>query len=100
MSKQRRKFTPEFRAEVVALCRAGDRSCGQVARDLGLGESAVNKWVQQARAGKPIAGPIATGSLGDAEREELTRLRKENARLRMEREILKKAAVFFATENA
>ena len=100
MSKQRRKFTPEFRAEVVALCQLGDRSCGQVARDLGLGESLVSKWVQQARAGLPGANSVTTGSLGDTEREELTRLRKENARLRMEREILKKAAVFFATENA
>ena len=100
MSKQRRKFTPEFRAEVVALCQVGDRSCAQVARDLGLGESLVTKWVQLARAGAPGASSVATGELGDTEREELTRLRKENVRLRMEREILKKAAVFFATENA
>lgn len=100
MSKQRRKFTPEYRAEVVALCQLGDKSCGQVARDLGLGESLVSKWMQSAKAGLPGASLVVAGSLGDAEREELTRLRKEVVRLRMEREILKKAAVFFATENA
>lgn len=101
MSKQRRKFTPEYRAEVVALCQLGDRSCGQIARELGLGESLVTRWVQHAKSGTPHQGSaVITGGLGDAEREELTRLRKENVRLRMEREILKKAAVFFATENA
>jgi transposase len=101
MSKQQhRKFTPEFRAEVVALCLAGDRSRAQVARDLGLGESMVSKWVQQAKSVMPGVSPVVSGGLNDAEREELTRLRKENARLRMEREILKKATVFFAAENA
>lgn len=95
MSKKRRQFTPEFKAEVVALCLAGDRTTGQVARDLGICTSVVQRWVQQSK-GNPLAD---SGGLTGAEREELKRLRKENSRLRMEREILKKAAAFFAREN-
>lgn len=100
MSKKRRHFTDEFKAEVVALCRQGDRSSAQVARDLGLVESVVNRWVQKAEGRSPASPPQGAGHLAANEREELARLRKENARLRMEREILKKAAAFFAKENA
>lgn len=100
MSKKRRQFTPEYKAEVVALCRSGDRSCAQVARDLGLVESVVTRWVTKAEGRTPASPAPGSGPLAANERDELTRLRKENARLRMEREILKKAAVFFATENA
>lgn len=96
MSKKRRQFTDEFKAEVVALCRQGDRNPSQVARDLGLTDSAVRRWLEQASgAHSSRSEPLAAD-----EREELSRLRKENARLRMEREILKKAAAFFAKENA
>lgn len=94
--RKRRKFTPEFRAEVVALCRAGDRSIGQVAKDLDLTETAVREWVRRAEAD---AGRGRPGELTSAEREELTRLRRENKQLRLEREILKAAATFFAKEN-
>jgi transposase-like protein len=96
MSKKHRRFTDEFKAEVVALCRQGDRNASQVARDLGLTDSAVRRWVEQASGAQPSSSePLAAD-----EREELSRLRKENARLRMVREILKKAAAFFAKENA
>ena len=95
MSKKRRQFTPEFKAEVIALCRTGNRTAGQVARDLGICASVVQRWVQQSKV-NPVA---ESGGLTGAEREELTRLRKEIVRLRMEREILKKAATFFAREN-
>lgn len=98
MSKKRRKFTDEFKAEVVALVESG-RSVTGVARDLGLTESAVGRWVQQARASNAPIAPLPAGTLSAVEREELARLRKENARLKMEREILKKAAAFFANEN-
>lgn len=100
MSKKRRQFTEEYKAEVVALCRAGDRSCAQVARDLGLVESVVTRWVQLAEGRVPGGQPPVAGPLAADEREELVRLRKEVARLRMDREILKKAAAFFAKENA
>ena len=95
--RKRRKFTPEFRAEVVALCKLGDRSVGQVARDLDLTEKSVREWVKRAEVD---AGRGAPGELTTVEREELAKLRRENKQLRMEREILKQAATFFAKENA
>jgi transposase len=67
-----------------------------VARDLDLTESSVRNWVAQALID---AGRGKPGALTTAEKEELTRLRKENRELRMEREILKRAAVFFAQES-
>ena len=95
-NRKRRAFSAEFKAETVRLCKIGDRSIGQVAKDLGLTETAVREWVKRAdvEAGK---GP--PGELTSAEREELTRLRRENKRLQMERDILKKAAAFFAKES-
>jgi len=95
--RKRRKFTPEFKVEVVALCQVGDRSIGQVSQDLGLTTTAVRAWVRRAEAD---AGRGKPGELTTVERDELTRLRRENKRLRMEREILKAAATFFAKENA
>lgn len=95
--RKRRIFTEEFKADVVRLCQAGDRSVEQVAHDLDLTKSAVHAWVKQAEVdGKP--GP--SERLTSAEREELGRLRRDNKRLLMERDILKKAAAFFAKENA
>jgi transposase len=93
--KIRRSFTPEFKADTVRLCEAGDRSIGQVCKDLGLVESAVRRWIQQA----PKRAPGVPGALTSTERDELIRLRRENKRLEMEREILKKAAAFFAKES-
>jgi transposase len=94
--KKRRFFTAEFKAEAVRLCKVGDRSIGKVSDDLGLTETALRQWVKRAEidAGKGPAGELTT-----AEREELQRLRRENKRLQMERDILKKAAAFFAKEN-
>ena len=94
--KKRRHFTPEYKAEVVALVRKGGKTIGQVARDLELTETSVRAWVRQAEvdAGKGPAGALTT-----AEREELASLRRENKNLRLEREILKKAAAFFAKET-
>jgi transposase len=96
MGRKRRKFTAEFKSEAVRLCKVGDRPIKQVAKDLDLTETALREWVKRAdiEVGK---GP--PGALTAAEREELTRLRRENKRLQMEREILKKAAAFFAKEN-
>jgi transposase len=94
--RKRRKFTAQFKAEAVRLCQVGDRSVGQVARDLDLTETALREWVKNAEV---EAGNGPPGALTSTEREELTRLRRENKRLQMEREILKKAAAFFAKEN-
>lgn len=89
--RPRRSFTPEFKAEIVELCRRGDRSVGQVAKDFDLTETAVRFWVSQAETD---AGE--RDGLTSAEREELARLRRENRRLREDVEILKRATAFFA----
>ena len=73
-----------------------DKSIGEVCRDLGLTETTVRRWVKQAEVD---AGRGAPGALTTDELEELRRLRKEVKVLRTEREILKKAAAFFAKEN-
>ena len=89
-------FTAEFKQEAVRLCEVGDRSIAQVAKDLDLTETALRDWVKRAEVDRG-KGPV--GALTTAEREELTRLRRESKRLQMEREILNKAAAFFAKEN-
>jgi transposase len=95
--RARRTFTAEFKAEAVRLCRVGDRSIAQVASDLDLTETALREWVKRAAID---AGKGPPGALTSEERAELTRLRRENKRLQMEREILKKAAAFFAKESS
>ena len=94
--RTRRSFTPEFKAEIVARCQAGDRSVGQVARDFDLTETAVREWVRQAERD---AGTPGDGGLTSAERQELSALRRENRRLRQDVEILKRATAFFVQET-
>lgn len=92
-ASKRRKYTAEFKAEAVKLVVNQGLSRAQAARDLGIAESVLCRWVQLHReAGVP-------GALSDVERDELKRLRRENSTLRKEREILKKAAAFFAKET-
>ena len=94
--KKRRRFTREYKAEVVALMQKGGKTAGQVARDLDLTETSVRAWLRQAEIddGRGPAGALTT-----AEREEFAALKRENKTLRMEREILKKATAFFAKET-
>jgi transposase len=94
--RARRKFTKEYKAEVVRLVVDDGKTVGQVSRDLDLTESAVRNWVRQA---KIDAGQGPAGALTTAERAELVALRREAKQLRMEREILKKATAFFAKES-
>ena len=94
--RARRKFTEEFKAGAVRLVLDEGKSAGAVARELDLTESALRTWVAQARADRTKG---KSGALTTVEREELARLRKENRQLRLERDILKKAAAFFAKEN-
>ena len=94
--RPRREFTPEFKAEAVRLCKVGDRTIKQVAIDLDLTDTALRDWVKRADID---AGNGPPGALTSDERAELTQLRRENKRLQMEREILKKAAAFFAKES-
>jgi transposase-like protein len=93
---KRRAFSAEYKAEAVRLVDDSGKSIGVIARELGLGETALRRWVEQAEidAGRGPGGALTTG-----EREELGQLRRENQRLRMEREILKKATAFFARES-
>lgn len=95
--RPRRSFSTEFKADVVRMCRAGGESIAEIARRLDLTESAVRTWVDQAKVDE--AGGTEERLTSD-EREELSRLRRENKRLLMERDILKKAAAFFAKENS
>ena len=96
MTRKRRSFTPEYKAEVVGLVRDGGKGISAVSRDLGLTESAVRKWVSRSEAdlGRGDAKVLTT-----TEREELSQLRRENRQLRMERDILKRATAFFARES-
>lgn len=85
--RPRRSFTPDFKTEIVELCRRGDRSVGQVAKDFDLTETAVRDWVRQAE----VDAGDRDGLTSD-EREEL-------ARLRQDVDILRRATAFFATET-
>lgn len=94
--RERRKYTPEFKARVVKQVLEEGKSRAQVAKDLDLTRSALETWVRQARAD---AGQGPSGVLTTGVKEELTQLRREVRQLRMEREILKNAAAFFARES-
>ena len=94
--RTRRQFDDDFKAQAVRLVLDEGKSIAATARDLDLTESALRQWVERARADRTQG---RTG-LTTLEREELARLRKENRELRTEREILKKAAAFFAKHQA
>ena len=94
--RTRRSFTREFKAEAVKLDKETGKSVGQVAEELDLTETVLRRWVQQASTDE---GKGPEGALTTAEKEELTRLRRENRTLRMERDFLKKTAAWFAKES-
>ena len=96
MERKRRRFSDEYKAETVRLIERSGKSIGQMALELGIGQTALRRWIAQAEI---EAGRGPAGALKRAEREELVELRREKQRLRMEREILKKATAFFAREN-
>jgi transposase len=84
--RARRKFTPEFKAETVKLVRESGKPVGQVAQELDLTETALRYWVRQAEIDE---GKGPEGAMTTAEKEELTRLRREDRTLRMGRDLLK-----------
>jgi transposase len=92
-----RKYTDAFRAEAVAQVLEGGRKQVAVARSLEISVKTLANWVVKARAGKSLTKGTRA-PVGEVEAE-LSRLRQENARLRMERDILKKAAAYFAKES-
>ncbi len=94
MGSQRREFTPEYKDEAVKLVVNTGRSVAVVARELGVKEQTLGRWVNAYR-GRQQAGD---GALSETERAELARLRRENSELKMDRAFLKKASLFFAQE--
>jgi transposase len=95
-ARARRQFTDEFKAGAVRLVLDEGKTVAQVARDLDLTPSALAGWVKHARADRDGG----KSGLTTEERAELAKLRKENRELKMERELLKKWAAFFAKESA
>jgi len=95
MPKSHAPYPESFRADAVALVRRSEQSIPEVAADLGVSGESLRKWVQQEAV---EAGTGPPGALTTEEREELRRLRRENKTLQMEREILRKAAAFVASE--
>ena len=96
MGAKRKSYTPKYRREAAHLVIDTGRTIAEVARDVGVGEALLGRWVaiERSRMDDP---PEA---MDVNERAELERLRRENAELRMDREFLKKAAAFFATDNS
>ena len=89
------RYPEEFKAEAVRLARSSpEKSIRQLAYELGIADQTLRNWVKQAQIDRGEREGLST-----EEREELCRLRKENKVLKQEREILKKAAAFFAKED-
>jgi len=91
--KQRRDFTDEFKNDAVKLVTEQGYSATEVGRRLGINHSNVSRWIREHR--RRLENPTNNPDL----EAEVKRLRKENKRLQMERDILKKAAAFFANES-
>ena len=92
--RTRRSFTDEFKRDAGALVLDEDRKIVDVARSLGVGEGTLGNWVGQARTDRGERAGLTT-----SEKAALAELRKENARLRMERDLLKRATAFWVKES-
>ena len=98
--RQRRSFTDDYKRQAVDLVASSGRSIGSVAKELGLRDSVLRRWVELRGAGRePTAAarrPTTQATLPSADHAEIARLQRENERLRMERDILKKSIAIFA----
>ena len=92
--RSRRSFTDEFKRDAVGLVIDEGRLVVDVARSLGIGEGTLGNWVRQVRVDRGERAGLTT-----SEKAELAELRKENARLRMERDLLKRATAFWVKES-
>jgi transposase-like protein len=90
-----RPYPKEFREGAIALARQGQRPIAEIAHELGIAESCLRRWLKQDQ----LDLRERDDGLSSSERDELRRLRRENARLTQEKEILRKAAAFFAREE-
>jgi transposase len=97
MTKEKKKYTSEFKMEAVRLITEQGYKTSEAARNLGIHPSVLNRWKSQLASDGKNAFP-GKGHL-TPEKEELQKLRKDVQRLKMERDILKKAAAFFAKES-
>ncbi|MDT0443450.1 transposase [Streptomyces johnsoniae] len=95
-SKYAKRYSEEFKRDAVALVRSSGRTVSEVARELGVSGESLRAWAKQDRIDR---GQGASGELTTAEREELRRLRRQNAEQARTIEVLRKAAVFFAQES-
>ena len=98
MPRTRPPYPPEFREQLVALHRAG-RTVEELAREFEPSEQTIRTWIAHSSPGGGMAPSSPAVALSAAEREELQRLRKEVRQLRVERDILGKAAAWFARET-
>ena len=94
MTETRRKFDQDFKEGAVRLVRETGKSIAQIAKDLGIHDGTLGNWVARDRA----AREGGNGRLGENERAELARLRKENAELAMERDVLKRSVALWVKE--
>ena len=92
--RPRRKFSDEFKRDAVEIVNSSGKSIAQVARELGIYDSTLGSWVKQDEIDRGVRDGVST-----SDREEVTELRRENARLRMERELLKRAVAFWVRES-
>jgi transposase-like protein len=96
MGKRMKRYSKQFKDEALKLVAEGKRSVKELAADLQLPKQTLYKWIEQS---KIDAGEGQPEQLTTDERAELSRLRRENQQLQLEKEFLKKAAAFFAKEN-
>jgi transposase len=89
-----KKFPPEFKRDVVRVARRGDLTRAEVAADFDISIESVNRWLRQADIDDGVKDGLTT-----AEQQEVVRLRRENRRLEMENEILRRAAAYFAKDQ-
>jgi transposase len=89
-----KKFPPEFKRDVVRVARRGDLKIAEVAADFDVSVESVHRWMRQADIDDGVRDGLTT-----AEQQEVVRLRRENRRLEMENEILRRAAAYFARDQ-
>ncbi|PZO08958.1 MAG: hypothetical protein DCF27_06905 [Lysobacteraceae bacterium] len=94
MSK-RKRYSPEYKHELVELVRGSDSSCRKIALEVGVTPASLTRWVREAEAGGPKAFPGG----GTPRDEELARTKRELARIAKERDFLKSAAAYFAKQS-
>jgi transposase len=92
---QRRRFTEEFKHEAVKLARQPGASVAAIARDLGIGANLLGRWVREQTS---MCGTVASNKSSAPSSEEFERMRRELAKVKVERDILKKALGFFAAD--